>query len=129
MQQPRLSEHPNLCFDFIALQDVRLVIHYSYASFATVLGPSRCIAKDEHPRTSLLPWQRQQRQGQVRVSSWCFLVKQLSERYGGVGVEYYPRILTMRQSSLVLRFVNNDFQENKEPTIGGASLSDKISVR
>ena len=24
------------------------------------------------------------------------------------------------QSSLVLRFVNNDFQENKEPTIGGA---------
>lgn len=23
------------------------------------------------------------------------------------------------QSSLVLRFVNNDFQENKEPTIGG----------
>lgn len=26
-----------------------------------------------------------------------------------------------RQSSLVLRFVNNDFQENKEPTIGGES--------
>jgi hypothetical protein len=26
------------------------------------------------------------------------------------------------QSSLVLRFVNNDFQENKEPTIGGTSL-------
>ena len=25
------------------------------------------------------------------------------------------------QSSLVLRFVNNDFQENKEPTIGGMS--------
>lgn len=25
------------------------------------------------------------------------------------------------QSSLVLRFVNNDFQENKEPTIGGTS--------
>lgn len=24
-----------------------------------------------------------------------------------------------QQSSLVLRFVNNDFQENKEPTIGG----------
>ncbi len=23
------------------------------------------------------------------------------------------------QSSLVMRFVNNDFQENKEPTIGG----------
>jgi Ras-related protein Rab-5C len=23
------------------------------------------------------------------------------------------------KSSLVLRFVNNDFQENKEPTIGG----------
>ncbi len=30
--------------------------------------------------------------------------------------------LTLRpQSSLVLRFVNNDFQENKEPTIGGTS--------
>lgn len=27
----------------------------------------------------------------------------------------------MSQSSLVLRFVNNDFQENKEPTIGGMS--------
>jgi hypothetical protein len=26
------------------------------------------------------------------------------------------------QSSLVMRFVNNDFQENKEPTIGGMSL-------
>lgn len=26
----------------------------------------------------------------------------------------------MLQSSLVLRFVNNDFQENKEPTIGGS---------
>jgi hypothetical protein len=24
-----------------------------------------------------------------------------------------------QQSSLVMRFVNNDFQENKEPTIGG----------
>lgn len=30
---------------------------------------------------------------------------------------------TPLQSSLVLRFVNNDFQENKEPTIGGP-LSD-----
>lgn len=28
-------------------------------------------------------------------------------------------LLTLSQSSLVLRFVNNDFQENKEPTIGG----------
>lgn len=27
--------------------------------------------------------------------------------------------LRLLQSSLVLRFVNNDFQENKEPTIGG----------
>lgn len=26
------------------------------------------------------------------------------------------------KSSLVLRFVNNDFQENKEPTIGGMPL-------
>lgn len=31
--------------------------------------------------------------------------------------------LTFLQSSLVLRFVNNDFQENKEPTIGGTSIS------
>jgi hypothetical protein len=27
------------------------------------------------------------------------------------------------QSSLVMRFVNNDFQENKEPTIGGMQPS------
>lgn len=26
------------------------------------------------------------------------------------------------KSSLVMRFVNNDFQENKEPTIGGTQL-------
>lgn len=31
------------------------------------------------------------------------------------------------QSSLVLRFVNNDFQENKEPTIGGTLLA--VSAR
>ncbi len=30
------------------------------------------------------------------------------------------RPANMLQSSLVLRFVNNDFQENKEPTIGGS---------
>ncbi|EXJ64331.1 rab family, other [Cladophialophora yegresii CBS 114405] len=33
-----------------------------------------------------------------------------------------------KQSSLVLRFVNNDFQENKEPTIGAAFLTQKISL-
>ena len=27
------------------------------------------------------------------------------------------------KSSLVMRFVNNDFQENKEPTIGGKSTT------
>lgn len=27
------------------------------------------------------------------------------------------------KSSLVMRFVNNDFQENKEPTIGGTCIS------
>jgi len=32
------------------------------------------------------------------------------------------------KSSLVLRFVNNDFQENKEPTIGAAFLTQKISL-
>lgn len=32
------------------------------------------------------------------------------------------RLLTQYQSSLVLRFVNDDFQENKEPTIGGKFL-------
>lgn len=32
------------------------------------------------------------------------------------------------QSSLVLRFVNNDFQENKEPTIGGTLTQPTISL-
>ncbi|GAQ04390.1 vacuolar protein sorting-associated protein 21 [Aspergillus lentulus] len=32
------------------------------------------------------------------------------------------------KSSLVLRFVNNDFQENKEPTIGAAFLTQKCSL-
>ncbi|TAQ83800.1 hypothetical protein B7494_g7873 [Chlorociboria aeruginascens] len=32
------------------------------------------------------------------------------------------------KSSLVLRFVNNDFQENKEPTIGAAFLTQKINL-
>ena len=32
------------------------------------------------------------------------------------------------QSSLVLRFVNNDFQENKEPTIGGEYILAKLHV-
>lgn len=34
----------------------------------------------------------------------------------------------MAQSSLVLRFVNNDFQPNKEPTIGAAFLTKKITL-
>ncbi|KAF8251734.1 Rab5-like protein ypt51 [Wilcoxina mikolae CBS 423.85] len=32
------------------------------------------------------------------------------------------------KSSLVLRFVNNDFQENKEPTIGAAFLTQKCDL-
>ncbi|MCJ1231342.1 Vacuolar protein sorting-associated protein 21 [Toensbergia leucococca] len=32
------------------------------------------------------------------------------------------------KSSLVLRFVNNDFQENKEPTIGAAFLTQKCAL-
>ncbi|KAJ5492857.1 Vacuolar protein sorting-associated protein 21 [Penicillium diatomitis] len=32
------------------------------------------------------------------------------------------------KSSLVLRFVNNDFQENKEPTIGAAFLTQKCTL-
>lgn len=32
------------------------------------------------------------------------------------------------KSSLVIRFVSNDFQENKEPTIGAAFLTQKIRV-
>lgn len=32
------------------------------------------------------------------------------------------------KSSLVLRFVSNDFQENKEPTIGAAFLTQKCTV-
>ena len=37
-------------------------------------------------------------------------------------------MLTIHQSSLVLRFVNNDFQENKEPTIGAAFLTQKCNL-
>ena len=40
------------------------------------------------------------------------------ERYG-VGKTHRDSKLTPTKSSLVMRFVNNDFQENKEPTIGG----------
>lgn len=39
-----------------------------------------------------------------------------------LGLLSYGRLTKLQlepQSSLVLRFVNNDFQENKEPTIGG----------
>ena len=32
------------------------------------------------------------------------------------------------KSSLVLRFVSNDFQENKEPTIGAAFLTQKCTI-
>jgi len=32
------------------------------------------------------------------------------------------------KSSLVMRFVNNDFQENKEPTIGAAFLTQKCNL-
>ena len=32
------------------------------------------------------------------------------------------------ESSLVLRFVSNDFQENKEPTIGAAFLTQKCTI-
>ena len=39
----------------------------------------------------------------------------------GVALLHGPQDSRLRQSSLVLRFVNNDFQENKEPTIGGTS--------
>ena len=34
----------------------------------------------------------------------------------------------MGKSSLVLRFVNNEFQENKEPTIGAAFLTQKCKL-
>jgi len=36
--------------------------------------------------------------------------------------------MSILQSSLVLRFVNDDFQPNKEPTIGAAFLTKKISL-
>jgi Ras-related protein Rab-5C len=39
------------------------------------------------------------------------------------------RLLIILKSSLVLRFVNNDFQENKEPTIGGRLSSYNADVR
>ncbi|CAG8618339.1 46048_t:CDS:2, partial [Gigaspora margarita] len=35
---------------------------------------------------------------------------------------------TTGKSSLVLRFVNNDFQENKKPTIGAAFLTQKCRL-
>ena len=38
-------------------------------------------------------------------------------------------LLIILKSSLVLRFVNNDFQENKEPTIGGRLSSYIADVR
>lgn len=36
--------------------------------------------------------------------------------------------IILKKSSLVLRFVNNDFQENKEPTIGGTYIFALILV-
>jgi Ras-related protein Rab-5C len=38
------------------------------------------------------------------------------------------RLTLLDQSSLVLRFVNNDFQPNKEPTIGAAFLTQKCQL-
>ena len=42
--------------------------------------------------------------------------------------EYRPLAYYLQQSSLVLRFVNNDFQPNKEPTIGAAFLTQKCQL-
>lgn len=45
--------------------------------------------------------------GKVQLSSQCSTTS------------LADKVSSHLQSSLVLRFVNNDFQENKEPTIGG----------
>lgn len=50
--------------------------------------------------------------GKVRPARKCNVATQRR----AMGQRLIP---TPTQSSLVLRFVNNDFQENKEPTIGG----------
>lgn len=63
---------------------------------------------------------------QAAASSWCSSVKPLSARSVPAHSRSVPSIQadeSLLQSSLVLRFVNNDFQENKEPTIGGTSLA------
>ncbi|KAF4457645.1 putative VPS21-GTP-binding protein [Fusarium austroafricanum] len=45
-----------------------------------------------------------------------------------VAKQSFGILIELRQSSLVLRFVNNDFQENKEPTIGAAFLTQKCNL-
>lgn len=84
--------------------------------------------RPQWPTRAMLP-------SRAAASSLCFSVKPLSERSG----PSHSRPLSRRganeraylQSSLVLRFVNNDFQENKEPTIGGTALSSshRLSAR
>lgn len=51
--------------------------------------------------------------GEAAVGKVCILSATLPR------IKSLTRSSVCLQSSLVLRFVNNDFQENKEPTIGG----------
>lgn len=71
--------------------------------------------------------QPQQPAAPVRTSH-CKLVLLGEAAVGKVDRIPLTRImLTRYQSSLVLRFVSNDFQENKEPTIGGTSLPNLVT--
>lgn len=56
--------------------------------------------------------------GKVRPARKCNVATQ-RKGHGPEANTYPPGTQPPFQSSLVLRFVNNDFQENKEPTIGG----------
>ena len=80
-----------------------------------------------HPSTahSHPPWRiHRHSRSPAAASSWSCWVRPQSERYGVVCLP--PQVPAPSspppQSSLVMRFVNNDFQENKEPTIGGTLL-------
>jgi hypothetical protein len=57
----------------------------------------------------------------MRGSSFIFVPRLHASERGGLTwiCGHFTNVCSARQSSLVLRFVNNDFQENKEPTIGG----------